>query len=122
MKQSNEEKENVAALKAFAEKGSKVVLVEAVNKQNIRTADCTIDGVAWEVKTNKTSTVSAVDNALHSCNGQSKNLVFNITSDLTEEKLLKGMKNRIRRTNLENIVIERNGVIESVYSREDLTK
>ena len=107
-------------MKAFAEKGSKVVLVEAVNKAKVRTADCTIDGVVWEVKTNRTPTVSAVDNALHSCNGQSKNLVLNITSDLPDEKLLKGMKGRIRRTNLENIVVERNGVIEKIYSREDL--
>lgn len=40
-KRTNEEKENIDALKAFAEKGSKVVLVEAVNKAKVRTADCT---------------------------------------------------------------------------------
>lgn len=115
-----EEKENVAALKAFAERGSKVVLRKADNRAGVRTADCTIDGISWEVKTNHTATVSAIDNALRKCNGQSKNLVLNITSDMTEEMLVAGFKGRIHRTNLEQITVERNGEIKRTYTRGEI--
>lgn len=117
-----EEKENVAALKAFAEKGSKVVLRKADNKMGVRTADCTIDGISWEVKTNRTATVSAIDNALHSCHGQSKNLVLNITSGISTEQVEKAFWGRVWRTNLEKITVERNGVIERVYQRCEFIK
>ncbi len=79
-KSSNEERENVEALKTFAERGSKVLLLQKSDEKGCRRADSTIDGVSWEVKTNHTPTVSAIDNALRSCNGQSKNLVLNIKS------------------------------------------
>ena len=65
------------------------MLCKANNKAGVHTADCTIDGVEWEVKTNHTATVSAIDNALHSCNGQSKNLVLNITSGISTEQVEK---------------------------------
>ena len=115
-----EEKENVAALKAFAERGSKVVLRKANNKAGVRTADCTIDGVEWEVKTNHTATVSAIDNALRKCNGQSRNLVLNITSDMSEEMLISGFRVRIHRTNLDQITVERHGEIKRTYSRTEI--
>lgn len=117
---TKEEAENVAALMAFALHGSSVVLMKAVNKQKIRSADCTIDGVEWEVKTNRKATASAIDNALRSCNGQSKNLILNLTSGITDELLLRGMKSRIHRTSIERIVVERNGEIVRTYSRNDI--
>ena len=107
-------------MKAFADKGSKVVLRKADNTEGVRSADSTIDGVVWEVKTNYEPTVSAIDNALRKCNGQSKNLVLNVTSDIPDEMLLEGFKGRIHRTNLEQITVERHGEIKRTYSREEI--
>lgn len=118
-KSSNEERENVEALKTFAERGSKVLLLQKSDEKGCRRADSTIDGVSWEVKTNHTPTVSAIDNALRSCNGQSKNLVLNIKSDITNEMIENGFWMRIYRTNLERIIVERNGKIEKEYFRDE---
>ena len=114
-----EERANFAALKTFADNGSKVVLLETKKGYKVRTADCTINGVEWEIKTNQTATISAIDNAVHSCNGQSKNLILNVTSSLSDEDVFTGIKGRIMRTNIENIVVERNGEIQARYKRED---
>lgn len=88
--------------------------------KNVRTADSTVNGVEWEVKTNRTPTESAIDYALRSSNGQSKNLILNIKSNITDAKVMKALKNRIKRTNIQNIVLERNGVIVKTLKRNDL--
>ncbi|MBO4507120.1 MAG: hypothetical protein J5747_00610 [Spirochaetaceae bacterium] len=109
-------------MKTFADKGSKVILRKAINKTGVRSADCTIDGIKWEVKTNHKATVSAIDNAVHSCNGQAKNLVLNIKSDISTKLVEKAFWKRIYRTNLEKIIVERNGVIEREYQRDEFIK
>lgn len=101
-------------------KGDKVVLLKTSNVKNTRSADSTINGVLWEVKTNREPTSSAIDSALHSSNGQAKNLIINVVSGITDAKLLKGLKGRIKRTRLEKIVIERKGVVVKTYLRKDL--
>ena len=117
---TREEADNIAALKTFADKGDKVVLLKTSNVKNTRSADSTINGVLWEVKTNREPTSSAIDSALHSSNGQAKNLIINVVSGITDAKLLKGLKGRIKRTRLEKIVIERKGVVVKTYLRKDL--
>ena len=119
-KPTPEEKENIAALKTFAEKGEKVVLIKANNA--VRTADCTINGISWEVKTNKRPTMSALDNEIRSCNGQSKNLILNIKSGVSIEIIEKALLGRIHRTNIEKIIVERNGIIEKEYTRDEFIK
>lgn len=119
---TNEEKDNIDALKAFADKGDKVVLLKTSDQKGVRTADSTINGVLWEVKTNRTPTESAIDTALRSCNGQSKNLVLNLKSGITDTRLISGLKGRIQRTNIQKIIVERNGVIVKNFNRKDLIK
>ena len=114
-----EEKENLDALKTFADSGESVVLLKADSRQGVRTPDCTRNGVDWEVKTNYKPTVSAIDHALRSCNGQSKNLILNVTSDISDEDIFKGIDRRIKRTDIENIVVERNGKVTTTYTRSD---
>lgn len=46
-----EEKENIAALTAFADRGDKATLLLFSNIQNNTTADALINGDYWEVKT-----------------------------------------------------------------------
>lgn len=117
---TREEADNIAALKTFADKGDTVVLLRTSDQKGARTADSTINGVLWEVKTNIEPTSSAIDSALHSSNGQAKNLIINVVSGITDARLLKGLKERIKRTRLEKIVIERKGVIVKTYLRKDL--
>lgn len=117
---TKEENDNIEALKTFAEKGDKVILLKTSNVQNTRTADSTINGVLWEVKTNRTPTESAIDSALRSSNGQSKNLIINIKSGISDAKLLAGLKGRIQRTNIQKIIVERNGVIVKTITRKEL--
>lgn len=119
-KPTREEKDNVEALKAFADTGDIVVLKRIIDHDHIRTADCTINGIEWEVKTNRVATISAIDNALRSCYGQSVNLILNIKSGMSDEMILKGLWQRIHRTDIKQIVIERDGNIERTYSREEI--
>lgn len=117
---THEEKDNLAALKAFADRGARVVLRGALN--DIRTADCTIDGTVWEVKTNRTPTVSAIDNALRSCNGQAENLILNVLSDISAALLEQAFWNRVYRTHIEKIIVERHGTIARTYLRYEFIK
>ena len=110
------------ALIPLAETGKKITLLRATNERNTKNADALIDGEKWEVKTNFTPTKSAIDNALHSCNGQSQNLVLNIKSEITEETLMEGIRSRLRRTIIERIIIIREGKIEKTLRRSDILK
>ena len=47
-------------------------------------------------------------------------MIINVVSGITDAKLLKGLKGRIKRTRLEKIVIERKGVVVKTYLRKDL--
>lgn len=85
----------------------------------VRSYDCEINGVDWEVKTNYKATVSAIDHAVRSCNGQSKNMILNVTSDISDEDIFTGIKQRIKYTDIENITVERNGKIMTRYTRGD---
>lgn len=88
----------------------------------MRTADSMINNVLWEVKTNREPTSSAIDSALRSSSGQSKNLIINIESKITDSKILQGLKSRIKRTRIEKIIIERKGKIVKTYTRKELLK
>ena len=61
---TKEEEQNIVALKPLSQKGFVVELRQAVNKQNVKSADALINGEAWEIKTNYTPTKNAIDNAL----------------------------------------------------------
>lgn len=121
-KRTKEEMENVEALRPIAALGRTVTLVERSKTIGVRTADAIIDGEKWEVKTNYKPTKSAIDNALRSCNGQAKNLIINIQSDITDENLIGGIKLRIHRTDIETIVIVKNGKIVRTIKRKDILK
>lgn len=121
-KPNREERENIEALKTFAEQGEKIVLLKTSDKKGHRSADCTRNGIIWEVKTNKTPTSSAIDSELRSCNGQSENLILNLVSGISKDKVVKGINARIHRTNIKKIVIEINGKVEGEYNRNDFIK
>ena len=121
-KRTNEENENIKALTPLAAMGKKIILKATSKKTGVRSADSFVDGELLEVKTNHTPTVSAIDNAIRSCNGQAKNLLINIESNISQETLEKGIKGRIFRTNIEKIIIVKNGKIERTYYRNMIEK
>lgn len=88
----------------------------------VKSADSRIGGELWEVKTNRTPTISAVDNALRSCNSQARNLVLNVESDISNKSLMAGITGCLPRTEIEKIIIVRGGRIAKRLSRDSLLK
>ena len=92
---TKEEEQNTVALKPLAQKGFVIELRQAVNKQNVKTADALINGEYWEIKTNYTPTKNAIDNALRKGKRQAQNVILDIQSGITEDMLRRGVKSRV---------------------------
>lgn len=72
----------------------------------------------WEIKTNKEPTKSAIDHALRKANTQAKKMILNVTSEITELDLIRGIKGRFPRTDLEEIIIIKDGVIRHYFKSD----
>ena len=92
---TKEEEQNTVALKPLAQKGFVIELRQAVNKQNVKSADALINGETWEIKTNYTPTKNAIDNALRKGKRQAQNVILDIQSGITEDMLRRGVKSRV---------------------------
>ena len=100
---TSEEHDNLEAARYIADLGKMVVLVKPSNLE--KTADALIDGIPWEIKTNRTPTKSAIDHALRTASKQSRKMILNVKSDISEKELDRGIKGRLFRTNLEEVLV-----------------
>ncbi len=113
-----EEAQNLAAVIPLANQGKHINLISPVNKEGVRTADATIDGEFWEIKTNKTPSKSAIDHEIRKANTQAKKMIINVTSGIDENTLLRGIKGRLPHTQIEELVIIKDGEIRN-YKKSD---
>ena len=113
-----EESQNLAAEKPLAEQGKKITLISPVNKEGVRTADAIIDGEYWEIKTNKTPTKSAIDHEIRKANTQAGKMIIHVTSGISEETLMRGIKGRLPHTKIDELVIVKDGTVRH-YSKDD---
>ena len=101
-----EDRDNMEAAEMIADYGKTIELLEPDNRQNKKNADAKMDGEAWEIKTNRTPTKSAIDNALRAAAKQADRVILHVLSDIPEERMREAVKNRFRREeNLKEIII-----------------
>lgn len=114
-----EEAQNLAAAKIVANVwGCRIVLLKRITEAGIRSADVLIyqkgerHGEHWEIKTNVVGTKRSIGYSLRKANKQAKNVFLHITSNISREDLLDGIKGQIKYTNIQNIAIIKNNKIE----------
>lgn len=97
-KKSAEEEQNLAVAKIIADKlGVDVNL--RYNDPTKKTADATINGESWEIKTNYSPTKSAIDSSIKNAKGQAKNVILHIQSDIKVKDAVMAVKHRMDRSN-----------------------
>ena len=96
---SQEDKDNVEAAILYAQaKGCVVRLQRACNTG--KSADATVCGKRLEIKTIRTATKSAVDNALRkAASGQAQDVLVNLKVFIAQGELKEAIYNRVRRKN-----------------------
>ena len=115
-KHTNEEDDNLAACEILTDKlGWTCVLLPRSNELGVKTADMlkTGDKTYWEIKTNRSGSVSSLDNELRSAKNQSKNVIvrFDMTciKKLNQEGLKRAGKRRVEREGLTGLIFIING-------------
>ena len=96
-KKSAEEEQNLAVAKIIADKlGVDVSL--RYNDPTKKTADAIINGEPWEIKTNYSSTKSAIDSSIKNAKGQARNIILHIQSDIKVKDAVMAVKHRMNRS------------------------
>lgn len=121
----DEETQNLAAAKVIADVwGCVIALLQPSRDRGVKSADAIIFRggclpVMWEIKTNLIPTSRAIDNALRKAGKQADKMILHILSNISDEKLWQGIKNRLRQTGLQELAIIKGNNI-TLYSREQI--
>jgi SPP1 gp7 family putative phage head morphogenesis protein len=113
----------LAASKALARAGNSVVVREVVNAPGIRNADIIVNGVNAEVKTNKASSLNAIDTALREGKRQASVIVIDVTSSMKASRLEEAIYDRVRRSrSIERVVVIYKDVVYELSAQEILSR
>jgi SPP1 gp7 family putative phage head morphogenesis protein len=104
--------ENMLTAKTLANRGDAVMIREVVNIHGNVNPDLELNGVLAEVKTNKTASVNAIDNAIRAAKNQAGTVILNVTSDIGPDDLKKAIQNRVRRaTAIDSLIVIYDGEV-----------
>lgn len=95
---ADEYADNFSIACILADRGEWVRLRPVENKPGLRNTDAFVGEVAWQFKTNRTSTTSAIDDEVRSAGKQASHVLLCIKSNLNESRLASAIQNRIVRT------------------------
>ncbi len=106
VKKANDYSANLKAAKLLAIRGDAVVIRQVINHHGAINPDIELNSLLTEIKTNKTATANAIDQALKAAGKQATQVVLNIESNITGEKLKEAIKYRITRsTSIQNLIV-----------------
>ena len=128
MKEPREHNANFAAAKILADKkGYQVELLDVSNTKGRKSADALINGILWEIKTNKTPKYESVSDRLRNAKKQSPNVILHIVSDISEMDWRRAVYHRItyshprsRTYNLQKITVITKNEDVFEYTRDQI--
>jgi SPP1 gp7 family putative phage head morphogenesis protein len=91
-------KDNMEVSKVLADAGHKVRLLAIDRTPGVKNPDALVDEKTFEFKTNKTPTISAIDNELRAAKDQADHIVVNIKSKITADDLSYAISSRMSRS------------------------